>query len=135
MIAMQGQTRGVSGRSVRDVLAILGLCLVASVVVGAALMLRPPEPGTNVVVIFPPSDDRYRAMERAFSIGDPIVRATGIPNAVLMHMRSEDFRRRARAAGAWLILDARSMRGCRSLDTGDAAAWVRQEGKTKGTEQ
>ncbi len=94
--------------------------LLACAAVATAPLAFAPRPGRPVAALFPPWWDASRALEATVLAQAVMVRAGAWP-ALVVAVDAADVSRaggrpglgaRLRAAGAWLILDPRSLGGC-----------------------
>lgn len=104
-------------RSNQETTVVLRATLIALfalvTVVAPLALLGEPRPGAGgVAVVFAPWTDAGAAMDRVARAGGEIARLGGFPFIAVAVASSPDFAARARAEGAWLLLDPQALGGC-----------------------
>lgn len=94
------------------------LLLAVSFLGTAALALRAPDTGTApVAAIFPPWWGSERVLAAAADADAIIVREGAWPAILVVKSKHGDFAARLHAAGAWLLVDPRSVAACLKENT------------------
>ncbi|MGI4745580.1 MAG: hypothetical protein ACRYGI_02560 [Janthinobacterium lividum] len=88
-----------------------GLLLFGSVA-GAAWLELAPRPDRPLVAIFPPWWWTSRAIDAVTRADGNLVGLGRWPNMVVTRSSTPNFGHRLHRAGAWLLIDARSLAGC-----------------------
>jgi hypothetical protein len=94
---------------------VIAAFAVISTVAVARVGLEPSDPSSAVAVIFAPWTDEGTAFTRAVSAGGRFVRFGGSSFVAVVEPDGPDYVRRAKAAGALLIVDPRILAACLSL--------------------
>lgn len=79
---------------------------------GVAWLTLAPQPDRPLLAIFPPWWDRARAVEAVIGADGRLVGLGAWPGMLVAAAPAPGLPERLRAAGAWLLLDARNAAGC-----------------------
>lgn len=82
---------------------------------GVAWLTLAPQPGRPVLAVFPPWWDRARVVEAVIRAQGSLVGLGAWPGMLVAAAPAPDLPERLRAAGAWLLLDARNAAGCTTI--------------------
>jgi hypothetical protein len=84
----------------------------AASIMAMAFVALAPVPNHPIAAVFPPWWTAARGFQAAALSGAPIVRTGAFVNILVLSPGEPDLPARLRAAGAWLVLDAKALGGC-----------------------
>jgi hypothetical protein len=94
--------------------AILASLSVAALYGTARIALVPADPERGIALVFAPWTGADQAFARTLEVGGRFVRYGGVPFVTIVIPETGDYRVRAFAAGAWLVLDPQVIAACLS---------------------
>jgi hypothetical protein len=94
--------------------AVLACISVGALYATARLTLEPRNPDQGVAVVYAPWTEAETTLKSATEAGGRFVRFGGAPFVAVAMPEDQNYSARAYAAGAWLVLDPKTIAACLS---------------------